>query len=173
MNLLAFNPERKGKPMNIRTVLCAASLAALIAVPQAADAQQGLKVGRLRCNVSGGLGLIVTSSQEMSCTFTSARGHHEYYYGTIREFGLDIGATDSGVLAWNVFAPTQGPKRGALAGEYGGVGASATVGAGLGANVLVGGSDRSFTLQPLSVQAQTGLSLAAGVSSMSLRYAGR
>src|SRR5262249_5665210 len=129
----AFNPQWKGKPMNIRGILAAASLAALVMTPQAADAQGGIKIGRLRCNVSSGLGLIVTSSREMSCTFTSASGKREHYFGTIRKFGLALGATDRGVLAWDVFAPTQGPKRGALAGEYVGVGASATVGAGVGA----------------------------------------
>ncbi|HWY86360.1 MAG TPA: DUF992 domain-containing protein [Gemmataceae bacterium] len=155
--------------MNIRAILCAASLAVLATSAQTAVAQQGVKVGALRCEVSGGLGLIVTSSKEMRCVFTSARGHREDYYGTIRKFGLDIGATDRGVLAWDVFAPSAGPKRGALAGDYAGATASATVGAGVGANALVGGSGRSFTLQPLSVQAQTGLSLSAGVASMTLR----
>ncbi|HUB64242.1 MAG TPA: DUF992 domain-containing protein [Methylocella sp.] len=155
--------------MNIRAFLCTASLAVLVATAQTAVAQQGLKVGRLRCNVSGGLGLIITSTKEMSCVFTSIRGHHELYFGTIRKFGLDIGATDRGVLAWTVFAPTAGPKHGALAGDYGGVSASATVGVGLGANALVGGSDRSISLQPISVQAQTGLALAGGVAAMTLR----
>ncbi|MGA7384837.1 MAG: DUF992 domain-containing protein, partial [Methylocella sp.] len=103
------------------------------------------------------------------CVFTSARGHREHYYGTVRKFGLDIGATDRGILAWDVFAPSAGPKRGALAGDYAGATASATIGAGVGANALVGGSGRSFTLQPLSVQAQTGLDLAAGVAELSLR----
>ena len=105
----------------------------------------------------------------MQCVFTSARGHREHYYGTIRKFGLDIGATDKGVLGWDVFAPSSGPERGALAGDYVGVDASATIGAGFGANALVGGSGRSFTLQPLSVQAQTGLALAAGVAELTLR----
>jgi hypothetical protein len=155
--------------MNIRAILCAASLAILTTSAQTAVAQQGVKVGALRCDVSGGLGLIITSSKEMRCVFTSARGYREHYYGTIRKFGLAIGATTRGVLAWDVFAPSEGPKRGALAGDYAGVGASATVGAGVGANALVGGFGRSFTLQPLSVQAQTGLSLAAGVASMTLR----
>jgi len=155
--------------MNIRAILCAASLAVLTTTPQAAVAQQGVKVGALRCEVAAGLGLIITSSKEMQCVFTSARGHREHYYGTIRKFGLDIGATDRGVLAWDVFAPSAGPKRGALAGDYAGVGASATIGAGAGANALVGGSDRSLTLQPLSVQAQTGLDLAAGVAGLTLR----
>jgi Protein of unknown function (DUF992) len=154
--------------MNIRAILCAASLAVLITSAQTAVAQQ-VKVGALRCEVSGGLGLIITSSKEMRCVFTSARGRPEHYYGTIRKFGLDIGATDQGILAWDVFAPSQGPKRGALAGDYAGVDASATVGAGVGANALVGGSGRSFTLQPLSIQAQTGLALAAGVAELTLR----
>jgi hypothetical protein len=98
--------------MNIRAIFCATSLAVLTASAQTAVAQQGVKVGALRCNVSGGLGLIITSSKEMSCLFTSARGHREHYYGTIRKFGLDIGATDRGVLAWDVFAPSSGPSAG-------------------------------------------------------------
>src|SRR2546430_13094241 len=107
--------------MNIRANLCAASLAILTASAQTAVAQQGVKVGGLRCEVSGGLGLIITSSKEMRCVFTSARGHRarghrEYYYGTIRKFGLDIGATDRGVLAWDVFAPSAGTQARAVPG---------------------------------------------------------
>ena len=155
--------------MNIRAILCAASVAVLSTSAQTAVAQQGVKIGALSCEVSGGLGLIITSSKDMQCVFTSARGHREHYYGTVRKFGLDIGATDRGVLAWDVFAPSAGPERGALAGDYAGVDASATIGAGVGANALVGGFGRSFTLQPISIQAQTGLALAAGVASMTLR----
>jgi hypothetical protein len=155
--------------MNIRAILCAASLAVLTASAQTAVAQQGVKVGALSCEVSAGLGLIIASSKEMNCLFTSASGQTEPYSGTIRKFGLDIGATDKGVLAWDVFAPSAGPERGALAGVYLGVDASATIGAGFGANALVGGFGRSLTLQPLSIQAQTGLDLAGGVAAMTLR----
>ena len=155
--------------MNIRAILCAASLAVLTAATQTAVAQQGVKIGALSCEVSGGLGLIIASSKEMNCLFTSASGNREAYYGTIRKFGLDIGATDKGVLAWDVFAPSVGPERGALAGDYVGVGASATIGAGFGANALVGGFGRSFTLQPLSIQAQTGLDISGGVAALTLR----
>jgi len=146
--------------MNIRAILCAATLAILTTTTQSAVAQQGVKIGRLRCNVSGGLGLIITSTKEMACTFTSARGFREHYYGTIRKFGLDIGETDRGVLAGPFLPHPSDPSR-ALAGEYAGVDASATIGVGLGANALVGGFGRSIALQPLSVQAQTGLALAA------------
>lgn len=155
--------------MSIRKLLCTASIVVLVSAAQTAVAQQNVKIGRLRCNVSGGLGLIVTSTKEMSCVYTSARGTKENYYGTIRKFGLDIGVTDKGVLAWTVFAPTKDPGPGALAGDYAGVDASATIGAGVGANVLYGGSNRTISLQPLSVQAQTGLALAGGVAELSLR----
>jgi len=47
--------------------------------------------------------------------------------------------------------------------------AGATVGIGAGANFLVGGSDRAFTLRPVSVEAQTGLNIAIGVSEFQLR----
>jgi hypothetical protein len=79
------------------------------------------------------------------------------------KFDLDIGATTGGALVWDVFAPEEGPKRGALAGHYEELAASATVGVGLGANALVGGSNRSVALQPLSTQTQGGLDLAFGV----------
>jgi len=155
--------------MNIRAILCAVSVAVLTTTAQTAVAQPLLKIGALSCEVSGGLGLIITSSKEMNCLFTSVSGNQEPYAGTIRKFGLVIGATDKGVLAWDVFAPSAEPEQGALAGDYAGITASATIGAGVGANALVGGFDRSFTLQPLSVQAQTGLALAAGVAALTLR----
>ncbi len=155
--------------MNVRVPILAIALTALSALAQPALAQSNVKVGTLRCDVAGGLGLIITSAKDMRCVYTSSHGYTESYYGTIRKFGLDIGQTGRGVLAWAVFAPTAGPRRGALAGDYIGADASVTVGAGLGANALVGGFDRSFTLQPLSVEVQSGVALAAGVASMTLR----
>ena len=155
--------------MKFGLVLGAAATAAFVAAAAPALAQGGVKVGSLRCEVSGGLGLIITSTKEMECVFTNARGRREHYFGKISKFGLDIGGTTRGVLAWDVFAPTDGPRRGALAGDYAGVAASATAGVGAGANALVGGSDRSFTLQPLSIQVQSGLNLSAGVASLTLR----
>jgi hypothetical protein len=155
--------------MNFRFVLRFAVASAVIAASLPALSQERVKIGNLRCEVSGGLGLIITSTKEMECAFTAPNGYSEPYYGTIQKFGLDIGATNQGVLSWDVFAPTAGPRRGALAGDYAGVGASATVGAGVGANAPIGGSDRSVALQPLSVQAQTGVDLSAGVASLRLR----
>ncbi len=146
----------------------AAALAAVItcAPAQAADK---LKVGALRCDVSSGLGLIITSTREMTCTFTSTHGWNERYHGRIRQFGLDIGVTDKGVLLWQVFAPTDGPRRHALAGNYVGAQAEAVLGVGGGANVLVGGSRKTITLQPVSIEGDTGVALSAGVADMTLR----
>jgi hypothetical protein len=97
-------------------------------------------------------------------------GPREIYVGTISKFGLDIGATSGGQMVWLVYAPTRGPFAG-LAGVYSGATAEATVGLGLGANVLVGGSNETIALQPLSMTGQTGLNLAAGVASLELRPA--
>jgi hypothetical protein len=155
--------------MNFRCLAIAIAAVTLPAFAGSALADSNVKVGTLRCDVSGGLGLIITSSKEMNCWFSSAHGYRERYYGTIRKFGLDIGATSRGVLAWAVFAPSAGPRRGALVGDYVGADASVTLGAGLGANALVGGFNRSFTLQPLSVEVQQGVALAAGVAGMTLR----
>ena len=94
------------------------------------------------------------------------------YHATLRRAGVDIGFNQQVVVAWAVFAPTRGVARGDLAGNYGGAAASATVGVGVGANALIGGSNNTIALQPLSVQAQTGLSVAAGVAGLELR-AGR
>ena len=157
--------------MNRCALLALAVLAASLGLAGPSVAQESLKVGQLRCEVSAGLGMIIMSSKEMRCAFTSAQGVKEYYYGKIQKFGLDIGVTNKGILAWTVFSATNGTQRGSLAGEYFGVDASATVAAGVGANYLVGGSSKSITLQPWSVQAQSGLALAGGVAALTLRVA--
>ena len=135
-----------------------------------AQAQSRSRIGVLTCNVSGGVGLILGSQKSTVCTFDPRRGRNERYVGVIRRFGLDIGATQRGVLTWAVFS--QGSiAPGSLAGSYVGASAEATVGAGLGANVLVGGSNRSIALQPLSISGQTGLNFALGVGDFELRPA--
>jgi hypothetical protein len=155
-------------------ILGGAVVAALLAGSQASVADVPVKMGHLECNVAAGLSLVVTSSKEMHCTFTSYLGGFvENYTGTIRKYGLDIGGTNQGVLIWDVFAPAGGPMPGALAGDYIGGAASATVGIGLGFNALVSitasSPGHTVTLQPLSTQAQTGLNFAAGVGSLTLQ----
>jgi hypothetical protein len=150
----------------------AMAVAAAVAFPIPAPAQANrTKVGTLTCDISGGIGLIIASKKDVTCMFTPAeRGPREVYVGSISKFGLDIGATAGGEMVWAVYAPTN-RKFGALAGHYGGATAEATVGAGLGANVLVGGSNSTVALQPVSVQGQAGLNVAAGVAGLDLRPA--
>ncbi len=154
------------------SALAALSVIAVVASPVATMAQaERTKVGTLSCDISGGIGLIITSHKDLTCMFTpSEPGPREVYVGGITKFGLDLGATAGGEMVWAVYAPTT-RRFGALAGEYAGASAEATVGAGLGANVLVGGSNRTVALQPLSVQGQAGLNVAAGVAELVLRPA--
>jgi len=130
--------------------------------------EPGVEVGVLNCRMAGGAGYVVGSTKEISCVFDRP-GRDERYVGTISKLGIDVGATSMGNLAWGVVAPTNRIGRGALAGNYGGVSGEATVGVGVGVNALVGGSERSIVLQPVSVQTQEGLNIAAGVASLELR----
>ena len=160
--------------MTIRSVSLAiagaGALGAMIALPSQADAQSRVRVGMLTCNVAPGVGFIIASQRDMTCVFRPdrRRGGREAYVGRITRVGLDVGVTGRGVLAWTVFAATPRLTRWQLAGEYAGASAQATLGVGLGANVLVGGSRNTVALQPLSVQAQTGLNLALGVGDLRL-----
>ena len=153
----------------------AAGALVLAAATFPASAQQGgIEVGRLDCVIEGGVGLIVGSSKDLACTFDPAGSEFapEPYFGVVNKFGLDVGVTGATYMQWIVLAPTANIYApGALAGNYVGASASASAGVGGGANLLVGGSGSSFTLQPLSVQAQTGVNLAVGVTSFQLRSA--
>jgi len=136
-------------------------------------AAQGVRAGVLTCDVSGGIGLIIGSQKQVSCVYApDMPSPQQAYVGSFTRFGLDLGSTGGGVMVWAVFTGTTGGP-GFLAGDYVGATAEATVAAGLGANVLVGGSNRSVALQPVSVQGQVGLNLAVGLGDLSLRPAGR
>ncbi len=154
------------------SAFAALAVVAAVSLPVSAMAQaERTKVGSLTCDISGGIGLIITSKKELTCMFTPSQpGPREVYVGSITKFGLDLGATAGGEMVWAVYAPST-RRFGALAGHYGGGSAEATVGAGVGANVLVGGSNRTVTLQPISVQGQAGLNLAVGVAGLELRPA--
>jgi Protein of unknown function (DUF992) len=143
-------------------------LAAAFALP--AQAKPGVKIGMLTCGVGGGVGFILGSSKPVECVFKSARGRTETYEGTLGKLGVDIGVTERTVLAWVVFAPGN-VKHGGLKGSYGGATAEATAGVGLGANLLIGGFKNTINLQPVSVQAQLGLNVAAGLAGLTLRSA--
>ena len=149
---------------------------ALAAHAHAEGAGQGVRVGTLACHVGGGWGMIVGSSRRLECTFTGAEGSgmaakNESYQGKITKLGADIGYRAAGKLVWAVFMPTGDVGPGDLTGDYGGATASATVGVGVGANALFGGSHDGVSLQPLSVEGSTGLNVSAGVAGISLKPA--
>jgi len=134
-----------------------------------ADAQpRQIQVGTLTCSMSASIGLIVGSQKNVNCVLKGQPGEpEEAYSGTMTTIGLDIGVTSGGVIVWTVFADTN-RYAGMLAGTYTGATAEVSIAAGLGANVLVGGSNRTVALQPLSLQGQVGLDIAAGIGQLEL-----
>jgi hypothetical protein len=157
--------------LSLATCLAALSLAFAATTANAQPAR--VKAGVLTCAISPSVGLIVASQRAIDCRYApSARGRAERYVGAITRVGLDVGVTAGGRMIWAVYAPTTWPwRRGALAGSYGGASGEVSLVAGLGANVLVGGSDRTIALQPLSVQGQVGVNLAVGVANLTLNPA--
>ncbi|MEO9340254.1 DUF992 domain-containing protein [Mesorhizobium sp. SB112] len=139
-------------------------------VYQQSGAQGGVRIGYLSCEVGGGVGYVIGSAKTVDCVFTPTVGNDrsDNYTGTIRKMGVDLGFTTRGKLVWAVFAPTAGYHDGSLSGVYQGATAEATVGAGVGANVLVGGTAGSIQLQTVSVTGQLGLNVAATGTSVTL-----
>lgn len=149
-----------------RILGCAAAF-----IPFDASAESA-QIGMLACDVSKGIGMFVVEKQKLSCTFKQDNGGNtDNYTGSIDEFGIALGEVASGHLIWGVVAATSGLPAGALAGTYAGVGANASVGPGAGANILVGGTGRAFSLQPISVEGQEGINFAGGVTTVTLNPA--
>ena len=128
-----------------------------------------LTAGTLTCRGSGTVGLVLGSRQSLSCVLERGNaGVVANYSATITRVGLDIGVTGRNVMVWTVLASSDNPPASAIAGRYKGISANASVGVGVGANALIGGNRNSIVLQPLSVQAQTGVNIAAGVAGLRL-----
>ncbi len=157
----------------MKNLLIASASVAFMAGAVPAQAQdRGVELGMLDCKVDGGTGFIVGSTKDVTCTYTPADKTFapESYQGVINKFGLDIGVTGETWITWAVLVPSSDVYApGALAGDYIGATAEATAAVGAGANLLIGGSNKTFTLQPLSVQAQTGVNLAVGIAEFKLQ----
>jgi hypothetical protein len=135
-----------------------------------AQAQQWVNVGNLTCRLSPSIGLIVGSQQRMACRFQPSGRPPESYAGVFNRIGLDLGITAGGVLGWGVYTQTVAPPRGALQGSYVGASGDIGVGLGVGANVLFGGSNRTVSLQPISLEGSVGFNVALGVGGLTLRW---
>jgi len=159
----------------IRTVLSRGLIAAILAVGAGmmmaapASAQNRVQVGVLECTGTKSVSFIVGSKRTLACVFRAPRGRSYAYEGTIRRWGLDVGVTGRNALVWTVLAPSRGVARTDLDGTYAGVSGSVALGVGVAGNVLVGGSNRTIALQPVSVEGQTGVNLALGVGDLQLR----
>jgi len=152
-----------------RLIILAGVAAALTASLAGANAQERVQVGVLECRGGASIGFIVGSVTNLGCVLRIDGMPEDRYVATIRKVGVDLGITQETALAWGVFAPTRRLGPGDISGNYAGAQGSATIGVGAGGNVLVGGSNNSIALQPLSLQGQVGLSVAAGLESLELR----
>lgn len=150
--------------LSIAVASLVASLASANALPQ-----PQFRAGILECEGGQNVGFVVGSVTSLECVFQSEGRRPEPYIATVRRYGLDLGITAQTQLAWAVNAPNSRISRGDLAGNYGGVGANASVGVGGGGNFLVGGPANAYALQPISLQGQTGLNVAAGIADIELQ----
>jgi hypothetical protein len=141
---------------------------ALLAPIASANAAPPVRAGVLQCQGGQNVGFVVGSVASFECVFRSDGRRPEPYIATVRRIGLDLGVTDQTQLSWAVNAPNSRLGRGELAGTYGGVGANASIGVGGGGNFLVGGPANAYALQPISLQGQTGLNVAAGIAGIEL-----
>jgi len=149
--------------------LTGAMLTALISTAHGQQPAQKVQVGVLECRGGPSIGFIVGAVTNLACVLRVNGVPEDRYIATIQKVGLDIGITESTALAWNVFAPIAQPGRGDITGTYVGVDAMAAAVVGVGGNVLLGGSNNSIALQPISLQAETGLIVAAGLERLDLQ----
>lgn len=149
----------------------ALAFAGIMAVQSATAAEEvssaGTKVGVLTCQQVKGstVNLLIHSTAKLKCTFDStAGGSQEHYKGeTGVGLGIDLNFKKDETLVFAVFSADFKPGTNQLAGKYGGVGASAAVGVGAGAHVLIGGNNRTISLQPV-LTGSTGVGAAAGIT---------
>lgn len=158
--------------MRPSSIIAGLALAACAVLPAAAQTPARVQAGLLMCKVQPAVGFVIGSMREMTCELQTGAPNAlktvGTYKGTVARFGIDIGFTGPSTLGWAVFAPTTAPAPGDLKGSYVGVSADAAWGLGAGANVLLGGSNKTIVLQPLSLQGNTGMAVAAGISDLTL-----
>jgi hypothetical protein len=147
----------------------AAVMLAASAVTAAAQQPMMARVGVLECTGGPSAGYLIGSVTNLNCMLTRNGRRVEPYVAQIKRYGFDVGYTDRWVMAWDVYGPTPRVPPGGIAGDYGGAGASASVGTGASSNQLIGGPGGSLSLVPLEVNGQQGLNLAFGFEGMEIR----
>ena len=161
-----------GKSVAAKSLAATAVLALALGVSAGKAEANGVKAGFLKCEVAGNVSFIFGSSRDISCIYDAGSNHPlDHYKGTVKKYGIDIGYQSNGVIIWGVIAPSEYVGPGSLAGDYGGVSAAVAIGIGVGANALIGGSNNTIALQPLSVEGMTGLNIAGGIGVLTLEHA--
>jgi len=126
----------------------------------------GTKIGVLTCKQvpHSRVNLLIHSTADIKCTFDStAGGSIEHYKGESGiGFGIDVNFKADETMVFTAFSADFKAGTHQLAGKYVGAEASAAVGAGVGARALIGGNNRSISLQP-ALSGSTGVGAAAGL----------
>lgn len=156
-------------------VIAAVFSAAAAMIPaQASAGAEGTRVGSLTCTKTGDkVSLLIHSRTPLTCTFSNGDGTEVYQGESGIALGFDMQWEETKEVVFIIVAPSTDYRIGsyALEGTYVGAKGSAAVGVGLGTNVLIGGGNKSFSLQPVSVEGSTGFGAAAGVGYLSLKGA--
>ena len=153
-----------------RAAAALAAIALTAAFAQTATAQNAkVAAGTLTCKGQGTVGMVVGSKETLTCMYEPiGGGMGRRFSGTTTRIGLDVGVRGESTMVWTVLGSTTQVPGEQLGGSFAGVSADVAAGIGVGANVLVGGNNKSIVLQPLSVKGETGLNVAVGVSTLTL-----
>lgn len=153
----------------MKTVIPAAALAALVAVPAAAQ-DSGTQIGTLTCKMTGIQNVVVYTKEEFDCEFAPNGAAPVSYKGVMHEVGVNLSITKENTMVWGVIAPTDvASSPDALKGTYVGGGGQVELAGGVGANILIGGSGKTVNLEPLSVSGMEGFGAALNISSFELK----
>ena len=125
-------------------------------------------MGTLTCSLSASIGLVVGSQRNVSCLFRGTSGEpDEPYTGTMTRVGLDVGLTTGSVI-FGRCSRTRTATKGCSPAPIPGRRQKCPLPLVSAPTSSSAGSNRTLALQPLSVQGQIGLDIAAGVGSLDL-----
>lgn len=138
-------------------------------------AEEGAKgeIGIVTCDYIPGtkVNLLIHSSAGFNCVFKHGDVEDHYDGEAGIGLGLDLQWNEGSTMSYTVMASTGQSMdwSTALNGTYTGGKASAAFGVGLGAAVLIGGSNDSVALVPLAIEGSTGIGATAGIGYLSLK----
>ena len=130
----------------------------------------GTQVGVLTCSMTGIDNVVVYTKEEFDCEYKPNHGDAQHYKGVIKEIGVNLSITKDNTMVWGVIAPVRElDSPDALKGTYVGGTGQVEIGGGVAANILIGGSGNTISLQPFSVNGMTGIGAALDISAFELK----